>query len=133
MLLKLTVRRSCMIVFLLFLVTSTFAQKMLSGKVTNTQNQPVAGASVHVKGSNITTQTDPEGSFSIRVPGGSSVLEISFVGFEPFEISVDDSRASVAVTLKESASTLSDVVVTGYSSQSKKDITGSVAVVNVKD
>jgi TonB-linked SusC/RagA family outer membrane protein len=122
-----------MTVFLLSIFSLAFAQRTVSGKVTNAQNQPVAGATVMVKGTSTATQTNSEGVFSIAVPRGQHALVVTFVGFEPMQIPVDDSKSSVEISLKESISTLTDVVVTGYSSQVKRDITGSVAVVNVKE
>jgi TonB-linked SusC/RagA family outer membrane protein len=122
-----------MTLFVLFIISSAFAQKTISGKVTNGQNQAVIGATVQVKGTTDATQTNSEGIFSIRIPGGKSVLLVTFVGLEPQEVPVDDTKSTVNINLKDAVSTLTDVVVTGYTSQAKKDITGSVAVVNVKE
>jgi TonB-linked SusC/RagA family outer membrane protein len=122
-----------MTLFVLFIISSAFAQKTMSGKVTNGQNQAVIGATVQVKGTTDATQTNSEGIFSIRIPGGKSVLLVTFVGLEPQEVPVDDTKSTVNINLKDAVSTLTDVVVTGYTSQAKKDITGSVAVVNVKE
>ena len=133
MLLKPIALRSLVTSCLLLIVSFVFAQKTISGKVTaGSANQPVAGATVSVKGTSTVTQTNTEGVFTIRVPNETSILEITYVGFEKMEVPVS-SRSSFDISLKESISTLSDVVVTGYSSQAKKDITGSVAVVNVKE
>lgn len=118
---------------LLLIISTAFAQKTISGKVTNSQNQPVSGATVQVKGTNDATQTNSEGIFSIRVPNDKSVLLVTFVGLEPLDVPIDGTRSTVNISLKEAVSTLTDVVVTGYTSQAKRDITGSVAVVNVKE
>src|SRR5438128_2113204 len=101
MLPTLTVIRSCMTVLLLLTVSITFAQKTISGKVTNSLDQPVPGATVQLRGTKTTTQTDAEGVFSIKIPSGKSVLDVSFVGFEKMEMPVDDSRTSVTISLKE--------------------------------
>ena len=130
---KLPALRSILTLCLLFTISSVFAQRTISGKVTNTQNQAVAGASVQVKGTTDATQTNSEGVFAIKIPSGKSILLVTFVGLEPLETPVDDSKTSVNITLRDAVSTLSDVVVTGYTSQVKRDITGSVAVVNVKE
>ncbi len=131
--LKLSVVRSLLTLICLFSTLMVWAQKTVSGRVTSGTNQlPVSGATVTLKGTNQATQTNADGSFSIRVPNDRSVLVITSVGFESIEMPVG-AQSSVDVLLKESASTLSEVVVTGYSSQAKKDITGSVAVVNVKE
>jgi TonB-linked SusC/RagA family outer membrane protein len=92
----------------------------------------VQGATVIVKGTNTATVTNAEGSFTISPRGSRGSLVISFVGHEPREIAIG-SGTNLDITLIESTSTLNDVVVTGYSSQAKKDITGSVSVVNTKE
>ena len=67
---------------LLLLSNVLFAQKTISGTVTNNNNQPVAGATVIVKGTTVATQTDDAGNFTISLPSGRSVLTFSSVGFE---------------------------------------------------
>jgi len=133
MLLNLPRVRCLLTVSLLLFASVTFAQKTVSGKVTSgTNNQPVYGATVAVKGTTVATQTNADGVFTLRVPSDRSVLVVTFVGHEPNEVALN-SRSSVEVSLKETTSTLTDVVVTGYSSQAKKDITGSVTVVSTKE
>lgn len=91
---------------------------------------PITGASVKVKQSATGTQTDANGNFEIAAKAGD-VLEITMVGYQPLEIAVGN-RSFIEVSLVKSVATLNEVVVTtGYTSQRKKDITGSVAVVNV--
>ena len=131
MLLKLRLQ-SLLALLLLFFVTNVVAQqKTVSGNV-SANKQPIAGATVIVKGTNIATQTNAEGNFSISVPNPKSTLLITNVGFEPIEVSAGTGSA-LTVSLKSTNTTLNEVVVTGYSSQAKKDITGSVAVVNIKE
>lgn len=132
--LKLTLFRVWTIVaLLLFCNVLSAQQKVISGKVTDAATgQPVAGSTVAVRGSKVAIQTNPEGNFTITVPNANSVLVISSVGYEPQDISVTG-KSEVAVSLKTIVSSLNEVVVTGYTAQRKKDITGSVAVVNVKD
>jgi len=121
-------------VCLLFFATIAFAQpKTVSGKVTSEKDkQPVFGATVAVKGTNVATQTGVDGSFTITVPTGNSLLVVTFVGFESIEVSTAGKNV-VDVVMKDKSTTLTDVVVTGYTSQAKKDITGSVAVVKTED
>lgn len=107
-------------------------QKTVSGVVTDTANAAVIGASVSVKGKNIGTNTDAKGRFSINVPAGSDVLVISHVGMISQEVTVSG-RTEIEVRLKPISSLLSDVVVTGYQSQRKADLTGAVSVVDVKE
>src|SRR5687767_9690544 len=133
MLPKSTYVRSITTVILLLFATMAFAQKNISGKVTGApNNQPIYGATVAVKGTTVATQTNAEGAFTLRIPNEKSILVVTFVGYEPVEMPAGD-RTTIEISLKETSSTLTDVVVTGYSSQAKKDITGSVSVVNTKE
>src|SRR5687767_1864486 len=130
---KLTVRLWLSYCLLLFATTIVSAQsKTVSGKVIAPDNQPVAGATVAVKGSTVATQTGLDGLFTITVPGSNSVLVISAVGYGAEEISVGD-NASLNITLKFSTSDLNEVVITGYTSQRKKDIIGAVSIVKTED
>ncbi len=108
------------------------AQKTVTGKITDSNNQPVAGATVSVKGTNFAAQTDASGNFSLSVPGGRNTLTISSVGFTPQDVNIA-SQNSVSISLQTTTSSLNEVIVTGYTAQRKKDITGSVSVVNVAE
>jgi len=131
---KLTAARSWLIACLLLFTTASFAQqKTVTGKVTGDKDkQPIIGATVSVKGSTIATQTGTDGGFTITVPNPNSILVISFVGFQTMDVSVTG-LTDISISLKEGSSTLNEIVVTGYTSQRKKDITGAVAVVNTAD
>ncbi|MGI8635855.1 MAG: TonB-dependent receptor plug domain-containing protein, partial [Segetibacter sp.] len=114
-----------------FISTISFAQRVVTGKVTGTNEQPASGATVAVTGTTVGTQTDANGNFSITLPPGKSSLTVSSVGFENQTVGVTGS--SVAVSLKATSSALSEVVVTGYSSQRRRDIVGAVSVINTED
>ncbi|MGI8950574.1 MAG: SusC/RagA family TonB-linked outer membrane protein [Chitinophagaceae bacterium] len=118
--------------FLLILFcTNVFAQKIVTGSITNkTDNKPIAGATVQIKGTTIGTQTNADGDFTIKVPQENSVLSVTVVGYQTTETSVAG-KSNINFSLSQTTSLLNEVVVTGYSAQKKKDITGSVAVVNV--
>jgi TonB-dependent starch-binding outer membrane protein SusC len=124
-------RGSIILLFFLFAFCAR-AQKTISGTVSTATNQPIYGASVLVKGSKSGTTTDAQGRYTITVPNDQSVLVITYVGYGSREIPVTG-KSTLDVALTENGSTLNEVVVTGYSSQAKKDITGSVAVVNIKE
>jgi TonB-linked SusC/RagA family outer membrane protein len=111
---------------------AVFAQKKITGKVTSSDGKPIAGASVVVRGSNAGVSTSDDGSFSISASVGS-VIQISAVGTKSQEVRVAQSTTTVNVTLASTMSDLDEVIVTGYTAQRKKDVTGAVAVVNVKD
>jgi outer membrane receptor protein involved in Fe transport len=116
----------------LFLISSvaTAQQKTVSGRIIGDDGKPIAGATISAKGSNAATQTNEEGAFSLSIPNNSNTLVISSVGFQQQEVTIG-SQSSFNVSLKTLTSSLSEVVVTGYSTQRRKDITGSVAVVDV--
>src|SRR5436305_721077 len=122
--------RICIAVFSIFISGTLLAQKNVTGIVTNAAtNQPLASATVTVKGTNVGTATDVNGKFSINIPSGKNTLVVSSIGFTEQEIDVS-TTTNVTVSLKERVSSLDEIVVTGYTAQKKKDITGSVAVVN---
>src|SRR5436853_7938970 len=98
--------------FMFIWLLQVIAQKAVTGKITDTGDKPIFNASVLVKGSNVGTNTDEQGNFSITVPKGKNVLVVSSVGFEPSEVSVTGN--TVHVTLGAHVSTLNDVVVVGY-------------------
>src|SRR5579863_3501481 len=127
--------RVYLVLSLLLLSSSLFAQTTFTGKIIGSADkQPVPFATVQVKGERGATQTGTDGTFSIRIAKSSGTLVISAVGFETMQVPVNSSTAALGVlTLNASASTLNDIVVTGYTAQRKKDITGAVAVVNVSD
>ncbi len=93
--------------------------------------QGITGVSVKVKGSSTGTSTDENGAFTIQSKVGD-VLIISYIGYKSTEITVS-SKADLSISLSSSEDALEEVVVTGYSAQRKKDLTGAVAVVNVKE
>jgi hypothetical protein len=126
--------RGYLVLSLLLLSSSLFAQTTVTGKVIGSSDkQPVPFATVQVKGERGATQTATDGTFSIRITKSSGTLVISAVGFETMQVPVNGTAALGILTLNASTSTLNDIVVTGYTAQKKKDITGAVAVVNMKD
>lgn len=133
MLVKLKHAKGVMLL-LCMLLTGNFllAQgKKVSGKVSNTSGQPIQGATINVKGSTTGTVSDADGAFTLTVPNEKSVLIITSVGFDPIEVSASG-RDFFDVSLKEKQGSLEEVVVTGYTTQKKKDLTGAVAVVNME-
>ncbi len=123
----------CTAFFLILLSSTVFAQKTVRGAVISAKdNQAINGASILVKGTNIGTATDANGAFKIDVPNGRNTLVVSYVGYADLEVNVSNST-NVSVSLTERTSSLDEIVVTGYTSQRKKEITGAVSVVSVKD
>src|ERR1700676_4007156 len=121
-------------ILLLFMgvLSSVFvsAQSKITGRITSSEDkQPIVGATVNIKGTGAETVSDNEGNFQVSV-GPGDVLIISYTGFQTREI-VTTGQASINVILSPSNNSLNEVVVTGYTTQLRKDITGSVATVNV--
>jgi TonB-linked SusC/RagA family outer membrane protein len=108
------------------------AQTKSSGKVIGSDDKlPVVGASVRIKGTNTGAVTDVNGNFTLSLSPGN-VLVISYIGYQTKEVTVSGS-AFLTISLQPANSTLNEVVVTGYTSQKKKDITGAVAIVDVAE
>src|SRR4051812_3158697 len=121
------------LILLLFIYTSVLAQKRITGRIINQENrQPVSGATVLVKGTPTATQTAADGSFAISTTAANPTLVVSTVGFVQQEIPIRNQN-NVTVSLQSSTANLSEVVVTGYTAQRKKEITGAVAVVRTGD
>lgn len=107
-------------------------QKPVSGVVTDTLGMPLPGVTVMVKGTSIFTVTDIEGKYSLPdVPAGGTMV-FSFIGMKTREIRVDD-RAKINVILQEDAVGLGEVVVIGYGTQKRANLTGSVSSITPKD
>ncbi|GAB4020138.1 VWA domain-containing protein [Spirosoma migulaei] len=118
---------------LLGLITSTKAQstqvRTITGIVTEqTSHSPLPGVAVGIKGMNKGTTTDVKGNYSIEVPTGATQLVFSFVGYRTQEVAIGN-RQTIDVALAPDAQALSEVVVTGYKTQAKRSITGSVATI----
>ena len=120
-------------VFFAFLVSAAFAQRVVTGTVTGGDTRgALSGATVKVKGSNDAVQTGADGSYRITVPSNNSILEVTFVGYQTFEQRVGD-QSTVNFVLAAGQNDLQAVVVTGYATQERRSITGSVAVVDTKE
>ncbi|WP_273214020.1 SusC/RagA family TonB-linked outer membrane protein [Runella zeae] len=108
-------------------------EKTIKGRVTDAaNNEPLVGCSVVVKGTQRGTNTDINGNYSIVVNDDNAVLVFGFIGYEKQEITVGG-RTTIDVSIKSSASDLAQVVVIGYGSATKKDMTGSVKSIKSTD
>lgn len=114
-------------------VPSAKQEFVLSGIVRNaTTGQPIEGASVVVRGADVMTKTDAEGRYSIEIPYRDAVITVSYIGFQPQQISVDG-QEEINIDLIDDVTALDDVVVVGYSTQKKQTVVGSVATISTKD
>jgi TonB-linked SusC/RagA family outer membrane protein len=127
-----SLQKPLVLLFLLCLLPmGAMAQGVVKGTVSDEAGDPVIGASVKVVGTQTGGITDLNGNFSVNA-ASNATLEISYVGYLTQKINVGG-RQNIKVVLKEDAQTLSDVVVIGYGTMKKSDITGSVVTVNTED
>ena len=121
------------ILFLLFVVSAVtvYAQEVtITGTVTDVNNEPLTGVNVIVKGTTMGAITDVEGNFSLNGKKGS-ILVFSYIGMLNSELPYKGSP--MRVVMKDDAKTLEEVVVIGYQTVKKSDLTGAVAVVDTKE
>jgi TonB-linked SusC/RagA family outer membrane protein len=104
----------------------------VAGKITNEGNEPLIGASVTEKGTNNTVLTKDDGSFTINISKAGAVLVISYVGYVSRELRTGG-QGRISIALERANVNLNDVVVVGYGTQKRKDLTGSVASVGSRD
>ena len=117
---------------LVFFSLLSFAQTTpVTGKVVDDKGNPLPGATVTVKGTNVSVSADSIGQFRINAPTGARTLLISSIGFADKEIAI--SRTALNIVLQSDNKALNDVVVVGYGTVRKKDVTGAVASVAAKD
>ena len=125
-------RTFCLLVCCIISSLAVTAQTRQTGKVIGGDDRlPVVGASVKIDGTNTGTLTDVNGNFTLSITAGN-VLVVSYIGYQTQRYTVR-TGGSFTITLQPANSTLNEVVVTGYTSQRKKDIAGAVAVVDVGD
>ncbi|RGP17148.1 SusC/RagA family TonB-linked outer membrane protein [Parabacteroides gordonii] len=129
----LKLRKWCVWITMLFMAQALFAQQVsINGTViSGTDNYPVVGASIVEKGTTNGIITDMDGNFSLSVTKGA-IIQISYIGYITQEIPANENK-KLNIVLKENVQALGDVVVTGYSSQKKADLTGAVSVVKMDD
>ncbi|MBF9255075.1 TonB-dependent receptor [Pontibacter sp. 172403-2] len=116
-----------------FSIASALAQGItVQGKVTDAKGTALPGVTVVLKGTSIAAPTDAEGTYSINVPDGNGTLVFSYIGFENKEVPINN-RTTVNVQLGANTEALQEVVVVGYGSQLKEEVTGSVQTISTKD
>jgi TonB-linked SusC/RagA family outer membrane protein len=114
--------------------TSSATDQKINGKVTDETGTGMTGVSVAVKGTNLGTTTNEDGNFSLTVPGRNSVIVFTYQGYKMREMTVGNNQTmSIQLAPDENRRDLNEVVVVGYGTQRKVDLTGSVASVTRKD
>lgn len=127
---RLSIRSVACLMLLLFVTAAAFAQqKRVTGKITSSvDGQPVAGATVTAKKSKTVTITGLDGAFSFNVPSDETTLAISSIGFETQDVPIN-TEGNILVSLKTRGLDLNEVVVIGYGTQKRKDVTGAISSV----
>lgn len=114
----------------LFLVSTVMAQQVVQGRVTASSGIPLAGVSVSIKGSDAGTSTDSDGRYRINAPS-NAILVFTIVGYTPKEVGAN--TGTIDVTLEPVVANLQEVVVTGYTTQTRRQYTGSIAKISGSD
>lgn len=120
-------KKNILLVIALLLSHLAFAQQTITGIVTNADSEPIVGATVLIKGSTAGTTTDKKGTFSIQANKGD-VLQFSFIGMINSDIEVKSAK-NINVQMISDVYSLDDVVVIGYGTSKKSDLTGSVTTI----
>lgn len=136
----------CLLIFLLFFYNNSIAGDTakeyaftvkqetwkISGKITDSQGEPVAGAGILIKGTNQGAVSNANGLYTLNVPKKPGVIVISFIGFKSVEVAF--SAAGVYnISLQDASSSLNEIVVVGYGAVARKDLTGSVSEINMEN
>lgn len=116
----------------IFVQLTAFAQTKVSGTVKDANGEPIIGASVSVKGGSTGAVTDIDGNYSIANVSGKATLVFSYVGFVSQEVPVNN-RSTINIKLLEDNNELNEIVVVGYGTMKKSDLTGSVSDLQSKD
>jgi len=127
-------RTTMLCLFFLLCTAMVFAQQRItvSGRVTDTYGESLPGASIGIKGTSAGAIADGEGRYTLEVPSESTVLVFSFLGFVTQEVPVGG-RSTINVVLSEDARQIEEVVVVGFGTQKKVNLTGAVGVATAKD
>jgi len=113
-------------------VTSSYLQQQITGTITDVNGQPLPGANILEKGTSNGVQTDFDGKFTLTTSTENAILVISYLGFTSKEVAVNN-QTNIRITLEEDIAGLDEVVVVGYGTARRKDITGSVSSVKLED
>ncbi len=125
-------KKLLILVFICMCSFSIWAQIQITGTIVDDDQIPLIGVNIQVKGSLQGTVTDVDGKYTLEVPDETSTLVFSYIGYESIEIIVG-TRQTIDLTMTTSISSLDEVVVVGYGSAKKSDVTGSLARVKVED
>lgn len=130
-------RYTCLRVIVLLLCTISFnflfaQNRKISGTISDERGVPLAGATVSVKNTKLATTTNSTGQFTLNLPSSTGIVMVSYVGMESQEVDISN-RSTIEISLKSTSSTMSDVVVIGYGTRRRAEVTSSIASLSAKD
>ncbi len=125
-------RKFLVFIWFLFLGTGIYAQETITGTILDISNEPIPGANIVIKGTTEGTTTDLDGNYSISNVKPDDVLQISFIGMLTEEVPVEN-QTKIDISLIPDIMQLEDVVVVGYGTVKKKDLTGAVVSLGAED
>lgn len=111
---------------------ATAQTRPVTGKIADENGNPVPGATIQVKGTSTGTAASADGSFKLNVPANANTLIVSFIGYVNQEVNISG-KSDISISLVPASTTLTDVVVVGYGTTRKKDLTGSVVSIKSAD
>ncbi len=130
---KIRIQYGFLLILLIGIIVSVEAQtRRISGTVTESNGEPIPGATVLVKNTQIGTLTDTDGNYSLDVPSGNNVLVFSFVGLKTEEVEINN-RSVINIIMQTQSVDLDELVVVAYGTQKKRDVIGSVASVKSEE
>ncbi|MDB5014784.1 MAG: hypothetical protein JWQ25_2986, partial [Daejeonella sp.] len=115
------------------ITTKSAIDVVVAGTIKDDKGETLPGVGIKLKGSQISTVSDIQGNYKISLPETGGILVFTYVGFATKQVAIKAGTAVINVTLETDNKSLEEVVVVGYGTVKKKDLTGSVSVVNVKD
>ena len=124
--------RAIPLVFLLMVLCSHVNAQSISGVVKAADGKPLADVTVRISDSTVGTSTNAKGEYTVTVPQGKTKLEFSFLGYETLVVQIGGKK-SIDVQLNENTVHMDDVVIVGYGTMLKSDLSGSISSVNLAD
>ena len=118
--------------FLLLIIDNGYAQRVVNGVVHNSAGRPIPFAAVYASDVQIGTTTDIDGKFSFTLPDNAKTLKVSCIGYKTETVQIGNS-SSLNLTLNEEAATLNEVVVVGYGTMKRADLTGSISSIGAEE
>ncbi len=123
--------RGSIFILMMTWISSLYAQNAVSGTVTDENGNPLPGVSILVKGTTNGTSSDNDGKYTLSVPS-DAMLVVSFIGYKSQEVAVG-SRSNISISMEPDIAALQEVVITGYTTEARRDVSGAVSTVKAKD